>query len=213
MRKYKSYKYIFPPRPKNPIPPSDLDFWEEVGTLLAQPKLNGSNSLIFTNGIDYFIMNRHRQRLTNFRIDTDELSKIYRGDGEWMVINGEYMNKSKCDDSGNVFNHKLVIFDIIVYNGDYLIGSTFEERVDLLDSIYSKEDSELEYLYKITDNIYRVKTYKSDFKRLFNEFSEVDMLEGLVLKRANAKLEMALGELNNTKSQLKCRKSTKNYKF
>jgi hypothetical protein len=40
-------------------------------------------------------MNRHNQRLTNFRITDEEvISSIYRGNGEWMAI-GEYMNKSK----------------------------------------------------------------------------------------------------------------------
>ena len=39
------------------------------------------------------------------------------------------------------------------------------------------------------------------------------MIEGLVLKRSNAKLELGTSELNNTKSQIKIRKSTKNYKY
>ena len=39
------------------------------------------------------------------------------------------------------------------------------------------------------------------------------MVEGLVLKRKNARLEIGNTELNNIKSQVKCRKPTKNYKF
>jgi hypothetical protein len=39
------------------------------------------------------------------------------------------------------------------------------------------------------------------------------MVEGLVLKRKTAKLEAGNTENNNTKSQLKARKATKNYKF
>lgn len=212
MAKYKNFKYIYPPRPKNAIPPEDLDFWDN-GSLIAQPKLNGSNCVIFTDGDDFFVMNRHKQRLTNFKIDNSELSKIYRGDGEWMIINGEYMNKSKNDENRIVFNHKLVIFDILAYNGEYLVGSTFSERVNLLNDIYGEVDSEKNYLYSISDNIYRVKSYSNGFNELFNNFIEVDMLEGLVLKRANAKLEIGTSELNNVKSQLKCRKPTKNYKY
>jgi ATP-dependent DNA ligase len=212
MAKYKNFKYIYPPRPKNAIPPEDLDFWDN-GSLIAQPKLNGSNCVIFTDGDDFFVMNRHKQRLTNFKIDNSELSKIYRGNGEWMIINGEYMNKSKNDENDNVFNHKLVIFDILAYNGEYLVGSTFSERVNLLNDIYGETDSEKNYLYSISDNIYRVKSYSGGFNEIFNNFIEVDMLEGLVMKRANAKLEIGTSELNNVKSQLKCRKPTKNYKY
>jgi hypothetical protein len=39
------------------------------------------------------------------------------------------------------------------------------------------------------------------------------MYEGLVMKRKNAKLELGTNEMNNVKSQLKCRKATKNYAY
>jgi hypothetical protein len=42
---------------------------------------------------------------------------------------------------------------------------------------------------------------------------KIDMIEGLVLKRKSAKLEIGNTENNNTKSQVKFRKPTKNYKF
>lgn len=212
MPKYSNFKYVYPPRPKNAISPEELDFWDN-GTLIAQPKLNGSNCVIFTNGVDYFVMNRHKQRLTNFKITNEELSEIYRGDGEWMIINGEYMNKSKSDEKSKVFNHKLVIFDILAYNGEYLVGSTFSDRVELLDKLYGKQESEKDYLYSITTNVYRVKSYSNNFKNLFDTITTIDMIEGLVMKRSNAKLEAGLTESNNIKSQLKCRKPTLNYKY
>lgn len=39
------------------------------------------------------------------------------------------------------------------------------------------------------------------------------MIEGLVMKRKTARLELGTTESNNIKSQLKCRKATKNYKY
>lgn len=212
MSKYNTYRYIYPPRPKNAVPPADLDFWDN-GSLIAQPKLNGSNCVIFTDGDSQMVMNRHNQRLTNFRLSQDEINQLYRGNGEWMIINGEYMNKNKSDENNTPFNHKLVVFDILTLNGDYLIGKTFEERIILLDEIYGQVDSEKDYLYQITDNIYRVKSYQTGFNDLFNRLTQIDMLEGLVMKRKNARLERGTTENNNTKSQLKARKATKNYKF
>jgi hypothetical protein len=211
MCKYDKFKFIYPPRPKNAVSPDDLDFFDN-GAMLAQPKLNGSNCLIFTNGVSFFVMNRHKQRLTNFRLTETELLRIYRGDG-WMVLNGEYMNKSKSDENNEIFNHKLVIFDILVYNSEYLIGSTFLERINLLDQIYGVEDSEKDYLYNISENVYRVKSYSNNFKMIFENLTKIDMLEGLVMKKTHGKLEIGLKELNNTTNQIKCRKKTKLYKY
>lgn len=212
MSKYTKFSYIYPPRPKNSIPDTDLDFWDN-GSLVAQPKLNGSNTTIYTNGTKHIVMNRHSQRLTNFRLTDNEISDIYRGTGEWMVINGEYMNKSKSDENNQIFNHKFVIFDILTFDGEYLVGDTFEQRIQLLDKIYGQVDSEKDYLYRISENVYRVKSYSFGFKSLFDKLTQIDMLEGLVMKRKNAKLELGTSENNNIKSQLKSRKPTLNYKY
>jgi hypothetical protein len=205
-------RYLYPPRPKNSISPIELDFYE-CKNMTAQIKTNGSNCLLSTNGIDCIIMNRHGQRLTNFRLNSDEIKSIYRGSGEWLVINAEYLNKNKLDETGNPFNHKLIIFDILVYDGEYLVGKTFEERIVILDELYDKVNSEKEYLYNISENIYHVKSYNSGFKMLFDRYTPVDLVEGLVLKRKNSKLEISSGPENNWRSQIKCRKKTKNYKF
>jgi hypothetical protein len=212
MALYNKFRYIFPPRPKNAIPVDELDFWDN-NTLLSQPKLNGSNSLIFTNGEKVIVMNRHNQTLTNVRVSTDEIKGIYRGSGEWMVLNAEYMNKSQNDETGRPFNHKFVIFDILVLNGNYLVGSTFEQRVAILNDLYGQVDCEKEHLYGISENIYRVKSYNGNFLELYNDLIKIDMYEGLVMKRKNAKLELGTNEMNNVKSQLKCRKPTKNYAY
>jgi ATP-dependent DNA ligase len=209
--RYLSYKYLYPPRPKNAIPDTELEFWDN-GSLIAQPKFNGSNCVIFTNGEKTIVMNRHNQRLTNFNISDNEIKDIYRGEG-WMILNGEYMNKSKSDENNQVFNHKFVIFDILGFNSEYLVGKTFEERIQLLDTIYGQVDSEKEYLFKVTENVYRVKSYEVGFKNIFDKLTPIDMIEGLVMKRRNARLELGTSENNNTKSQLKCRKATRNYKY
>jgi ATP-dependent DNA ligase len=212
MPKYINYRYIFPPRPKNAISPDDLNFWDN-GTLICQPKLNGSNCLIFTNGQKIIVMNRHNQRLTNFQLTDVEIKNLYRGNGGWMILNGEYLNKSKSDETGQAFNHKFVIFDILCYDGDYLVGKTFEERVNLLDTLYDQIDSKKDYLYSISTNVYRVKSYRNGFKEFFDKYTPIDLIEGVVLKRANARLELGATEQNNIKSQLKSRKPTKNYKY
>ena len=206
--KYDNFRYIFPPRPENTIPSDELDFWDN-GSLIAQPKLNGSNCVIFTNGVKSFVMNRHNQRMTNFNLTQDEINSLYRGNGGWTVINAEYMNKSNRDETKQFFNHKLVIFDILVYNGEYLLDTTFEERIKLLDDLFGKID-ENKYLYKITDNIFRVKSFYDNFLEKWNDITKTEVFEGFVLKKKQQKLIKGLSEKNNLSH--KCRRTTKNYR-
>ena len=177
--------------------------------MVAQPKLNGSNCTIYMNGQNFYVYNRHGQRMTGFDIDSKEISNLYKGKG-WMVLNGEYMNKSKIGENRNVFNHKFCIFDILVYDGNYLIGKTFQERINLLDGFYGKSDS---YLTQVSENIFKIETFYTSFQEKWEELIKIDMVEGLVLKRKSAKLEVGSTENNNTKSQIKVRKATKNYKY
>lgn len=211
--RYDKWRFIFPPRPRNAISPDDLNFWDN-GTLICQCKLNGSNATIYTDGKKVIVMNRHGQRLTNVRVDESEILNLYRGTGGWLILNGEYLNKSKMDETGQPFNHKFVIFDILCYDGDYLVGKTFQERINLLDTLYGQIECEKEYLFGVSENVYRVKSYRNGFKDFFDKYTTNNSLvEGLVMKRRNARLEVGASELNNTKSQIKCRVACKNYKY
>ena len=208
MIRYESFQYIFPPRPKNPIQIKDIGIWDNQ-MMVAQPKLNGSNCTIYMNGQNVYAYNRHGQRMSNFDIDSKEISNLYNGRG-WMVLNGEYLNKSKKNEFGETFNHKFCIFDIIVYDGNYLIGKTFQERINLLDGFYGKSDN---YITQVSENIFKIETFYTSFQEKWEELTKIDMVEGLVLKRKSAKLEVGSTENNNTKSQIKARKATKNYKY
>jgi ATP-dependent DNA ligase len=211
MINYNNFRYIFPPRPKNAVNPNELDFWDN-GSMIGQIKTNGSNGVIFMNEKDIYIYNRHGQRMTSHNLDYQQLRSIYTGNG-WMVINGEVLNKSKKDEFGNNFNENLIIFDILVYKSQYLIGKTFSERKDLMEDIFKLRTGEKEYLWQITQNIHLVKSFDRGFKEVFDKWTEIDMVEGVVLKRKNAKLEIGNTENNNSKSQIKSRKVSKNYKF
>lgn len=209
--KYENYRYLYPPRPKNAIPPSELKGYDN-NILFAQPKLNGSNCVIFTNGTECHMMNRHYQRMSNFKISKNEIISTFKPNGKWIVLNGEYMNKSKRDERNELFNHKFVLFDCLVIDNKYLVGKTFKQRVDIIEK-FNDIGSNIEHLDRLSENIYRVRTYNEHFTELFEKLIEVDMMEGLVLKRKRARLETGYNELNNTKTQLKCRKPTKNYHF
>lgn len=207
---YNNYKYIYPPRPENKIAPESLDTFDKMHLFLGQPKLNGSSMQVYTNGVELNIMNRHKKPLL-CKIDKEELKKLHKGNG-WMVLCGEYMNKSQKDECGKVWNDKFVIFDILVYEGNHLLNSTFHERYLLLEKLYEYNVVK-KHISMISQNCFRVNSIYNDFKYTYDDLIKSDMYEGLVLKQLNGKLENGFNESNNVKTQLKCRKGNKNYKF
>jgi len=206
---YNNYKYIYPPRPENKIPFSSLNKFDN-GKYLAQPKLNGSSMEVYTDGNIVITMNRHKQ-VIHHKIDINELKNLHRGKG-WMILCGEYMNKNQKDENNKPWNIKFVIWDIIVFEKNHLIGTTFEERYELLRKLYP-DNPVKKYLHQISENCFRVDSIFSGFTDVFNEISKYDMYEGEVLKLREGKLENGTTEKNNIRTQLKCRKSTKNYAF
>lgn len=214
MAKYEKYRYIYPCRPKNAIPAKSIQDYDN-GRFIAQPKLNGSCVTIFTNGIDVKTMNRHNQAMAAFNITKEDvINTLYKSsNNNWQVIVGEYMNKAKKDENKALFNHKFVIHDILCFDGDYLIGKSLQSRIDLMNGLYIKSELNDTLYTTESDNFYVVKTYSNDFTNIYNKIITVDCIEGLVIKRANAPLEIGLTEDNNSKTMVKSRKPEKNYRF
>lgn len=210
-KEYPKYTYIYPPRPEVKIPsPAIIKFDDR--SMVAQPKFNGSNCTLYLQAAEFTVGNRHQGTIGNFKLKAPEILKLHTGSKGFRVVVGEYMNKSKKDATGKVWNDKFVIFDILVNDGVHLIGSTYEERLELLHDIYTTRAYN-EYVDQITENCFLIKTFEGNFTALYNEVVKVDMLEGLVLKTKKAKLENGVSERNNQGWQLKARKSTKNYNF
>ena len=144
----------------------------------------------------------------------DVINTLYKSsNNNWQVIVGEYMNKAKKDENKALFNHKFVIHDILCFDGDYLIGKSLQSRIDLMNGLYIKSELNDTLYTTESDNFYVVKTYSNEFTNIYNKIITVDCIEGLVIKRANAPLEIGLTEDNNSKTMVKSRKPEKNYRF
>lgn len=203
-------KYIYPPRAETKIAPMSLKLFEKMDLYLAQPKLNGSSMEVYTDGISVKTMNRHNDTIS-CKIDKSELLALHRGDGP-MILCGEYLNKNQKDELGKPWNIKYVIWDIIMFDGKHLLGTTFEERSALLAKLYPT-DIYSHFVRQISENCYRVSSTTTNFEKFYNEITKFEIFEGLVLKRKDGKLENGTSSNNNTRTQIKCRKSTKNYNF
>jgi len=141
--------------------------------------------------------------------------KALPGDG-WYVIETEVLNNKV---PGIKDTH--YIFDIMVADGEYLLDKTFEERIDLLKSLFLQGGEPEEYShYKISENVQLAKTFTDKFRDRWNEAdraaSESDgapLDEGLVLKNPTSYLKMPTKQKANTNWMVKCRVSHKNYTF
>jgi len=213
---YDNYRYIYPPRAEHAVHPDTLSQERYTG-YIAQPKLNGDCTVIFTNGIETIVMDRNNKLFKKRIPMLATLEQLHKGDpGKWMILVGEHMVKSKKDARGETWNNKFVIFDIIAYNGIHLVGQTFQQRVELLDSLYGTTRFIDQFLYATTiTDVFRVRSYydHTQFTALFKELIKVDMYEGIVLKRAASPLQNGISSTNNSSSQVKTRKPTKNYNF
>lgn len=216
---YLNYNYIYPPRPEFKVAPDELAKFEGQ-EYLAQPKYNGSCCLVFTNGEICYVYNRHKNPLSNVSpdIDFNQLAKS----NHWYVYAGEYLNKGKLGENGTKLNDKFVIWDVLVWQNQYLVGETLADRLILLEEEYPSNrirvtpegvESYEHLCFTNIENIYKAPTYTAGFTKLYNKIVEVDLYEGLVLKKAQSKLNFGFNELNNNDWQIKCRKPTKIYKF
>lgn len=215
---YINYQYIYPPRPEYEINQTYLQQYDN-GDYVAQVKYNGSCAVVFLPGDGtYKIMNRHKQPLT--RVKDIGLHRL-ETPGRWTVLVGEYLNKSQAGERG-LFNHKFVIFDILVAESEYLTGSTVMQRLTILEGMYPcfgtvAGPTGLEgYRYLCNTNfsgIYRAPSYLTSFDELFKNVIVTPLYEGLVLKRREAQLQFGFTAGNNTDYMLKIRKPTKNYAF
>ena len=218
--KYEQFMYIYPPRPEYKTPSNNLGIYD-TGEYLAQPKYNGSACMVFTNGIETHIYNRHKQELSRVSPDIP-FHLLAKDENKWFVYAGEYLNKGKIGENGTKEKDKFIIWDCLVWSNNYLIGSTLEERLNLLEAIYPCNRGQvgtkgMEIYNHLCctefDHIYKAPTYLNSFEWLYHDISKTDLYEGLVLKKKESKLSFGFQKLNNHEWQIKCRKETKIYKF
>lgn len=215
---YNSFKYLYPPRPEFKTCPKELDKYDN-GEYYAQPKYNGTCCIVFTNGDELRVYNRHKREMKySHAINFRKLAKS----PSWYVYAGEYLNKGKAGETGKKERDKFVIWDVLVWDGNYLTGTSLHERLDLLENIYpcsramirGKEMEIYEHLCCTEiDGIYKAPTYTVYFEPLYRDIAKTDLYEGLVIKKIDSKLQPGFHELNNTDWQIKCRKETKIYNF
>jgi hypothetical protein len=177
---------------------------------VAQVKKNGTCSEIAVSPTKKLVtMNRHNEehRAWSPTPASSAAFKALPGNG-WYVILAELMH-SKVPG----IRDTNYIFDILVANGEYLIGTTFEERQKILYGLFYREGMEATRSHYVVDsNTWLARVYTKGLPKLFDLLTE-DQDAGIVLKNPKAVLEPCSRPNSNSSWALKVRRGTKNYGF
>lgn len=187
--------FLYPPRPELAIPPQTIKHFEEEG-FWAQLKKNGTCTCIFIDG-DGFVSWKTRHNEPHKMWSPDEATQKYFSKFKNCAFAAELLHSKVKGGQKNT----LYLFDIMKWDNDLLLDTTFEERQKILQKIVP-----------LQKNIVIAKNYAQDLTGLFYSLKNPED-EGIVLKNPQAKLRSCLRAGLNSGWQVKCRKPTKNYSF
>lgn len=223
-------RYIYPPRPSASIP---LDEAKKMGDMgfTFQFKFSDTRNLIYYNPDGTIeLWNRHGEKQKQFVPQEELLSQLKEikkylniQDGKLTVIDGGILhNKNKF------IKNTLVVWDILVHNNEYLTGTTYGDRYSILLNATSKPHcfGEIKVGMKLSEDIFVASTFAvCDLDAKWGDLMDINkdygwvsgsgdpLIEGVVLKRADGVLRLALKEDNNSDWSIRCRIPTKRNKF
>jgi len=197
------FTYFYPEKPvlisiKQPL----LSRLSESENYCAEKKYNGQRlELHFLPEPQHFeFWGREGERLTYMpdKNMIDALGKFKSKLTGYCMFDGELRhNKTKG------VQHKMVLYDVFMWDGRLLVDLDFEDRRKILENILKIEDEPI----GITDQ------YDSHFKELFEGFIKDPEIEGLVMKNRKGKLNLGRKAGQKSRWMYKVRRPTKNYRF
>lgn len=195
------------PRPKGRIRPEQLPAYEKTGNWIIQRKYNGHKNTIYISGDQVDFYNKGAKFL-RYKMP-EKLRK------QFAALN----LKGKCWLDGELLHptvkDTVVLYDALQLDGKYLIGKTQIERLNLLSEVCVNPQQLCSsgVALQVSDNIWLAEWWDKDFACHFEEFLDLDLIEGLVLRRKKGRL-MNMGHLPyETDDQIRCRKNSKKYRF
>jgi ATP-dependent DNA ligase len=214
-------RYIYPPRPKSKITPFQLSQYEKAKKFdRCQRKFNGDRCEIhITADRKVLFYNRHKEPFSRFNASQDIIRQVLSLDlpeGE-VWLDGELLKNRTTSieykDNGKTIP-RIVLYDVLVYGGKYLLNVTWDDRQELLKRI-CRFPTVLEKVNEIalvvSESLWLAETWDKDFPLHYKEKVQLPEIEGLVLKKGKAALDN-LGMVEyNVGWQIRCRKPSNMY--
>jgi hypothetical protein len=212
--------FLYPPRPKNAIAKSELEYYEKVRddkgnpVWIAQPKYNGSRNLVhITEDRHVKVWSRHGSPHLTYSLPNsvaDELLALpglEKGKEYWL--DSELMSKTAAPETKN-----LIVFFDVLQAGRYMFGRPDQmKRLEILADICGRPiqlDPWRQMGYVISKTLLMAPFFEKDFGTEF-ERNRGDEVEGLLLRRKDFAIDSFGQSYWETGSLLRCRKPHKNY--
>lgn len=213
-------RFIYPPRPESKIAANQLPVYEKRGIYLVQRKYRGSRSPVnIDKDGNVELYTRHGGKYKKYKPPASLIRQIqglnltpgkeYTLDGELMHQRGE----PSIDDT-------MIFYDVLVYEDEYLMGYTTEQRLKILQTICRDPKEPVQFhtfeppfALRVSDQVWMAQSWTEDFSLHFQEMLDCDLIEGVVVKERNAPL-LNFGEKEyHIKWQIRCRKPGPNYQL
>lgn len=227
--------YIYPPRAKDAIPFKEASILAEFG-YIAQPKFNDSRCLIkyapgWTDDPQNIqLWNRHGERFRDYIAPLDlliELGTVAESLGlspnAYHLLDGGLLDKKHAH-----IKDTIVIWDILVQDSQPLLGTKYSNRYARLlattnqDRNFLAGNQTLHVGHNITQNVFTPTSLKPErWTQTWDDIVALNanfppnspLIEGLLFKDPEGKLEMGLREKNNSSWQAKSRVQTGRHRF
>lgn len=209
--KQSPFSGIFPPKVSARCNNAAVELFGNTGEYVAQIKFGGTHVMIHTNGKEVEIRTTTGQRLPMLENHPNIDFKGLALTGNWYCFMGTYLNKGLYNEKGTKERNRLVIWDVLVWDGAMLTGKTSPDRLALL-----RCDAMIETKYFLATQYTGILVspyYTGQFKTLWESIQHPTLFEGIILKQKSTTLQPPLQELSNSEGMIKCRKETLLYKY
>jgi hypothetical protein len=204
-------QYIFPPRPSKAVPRSETGFYADYGWL-AQLKFNDTRCVVkFADG-GVELWNRHAERMRSYHAPDHLVEQLLAlrdhlglSRTEVSMLDGGLLDKKH-----RAIKDTIVIWDILVRDGEHLLDSTHGERYDQIARGDGRTWMYEKWAFGLTyspDVFYPVFNKPELWDGLWSDIAEINapfegvcgpLIEGLMFKDLDGVLEMGMSEKNNS---------------
>lgn len=229
--------FIYPPRPaKDPISRAQWAYPRKYG-MVAQYKLGDSrNELSYLPDGSYEMFTRHGTPHKAYKVPAFLDAEIRAARkllglsaNQWSYLDGGVLHSKHP-----TIDNTIVIWDILVRDDEYLLGTTYEERHQWLyetagrlkKGVFAMNGLELGTM--VSDHVFVLKNLGQDWDKIWDDITKVNLqngfdeskarpgcepsIEGLVFKLPSGKLERAFVEENNNGWCLRTRVKTRRHR-
>jgi len=228
--KTKSSIYIYPPRPADAIPRDQTSLLGEM-QWLAQLKFNDTRCLVkYLPDGTIELWNRHGERIRNYTTPDWLLAELHQVREMLGLSSTGYhlLDGGLLDSKHKAIKDTLVIWDILVRDGEHLLGTTYGDRYNLLVADNMKPwmfshptyDKPIQFGLSYTPHVFLPENHPANkWPELWQMIDQINtpwaspLIEGLVFKNPQGTLGMGYREKNNSEWLMRSRVTTGRHIF